>query len=105
MDYIPESDAIRAMARAIEDDVIPYTAEGYPRGQLWAISGMLRNLAIDMDNRVEDAAIETIQPVSMTLEVELEGDYLAQATMHHERLVDLIARQAPLNSGRALLGR
>lgn len=105
MDYIPDSDGIRAMTRSIVNDVIPRTAEGYPRGQLWAIVGLLDNLAVDLDHRGADATVSTIRPVPMVLGSPLQGDILAQAQKHHDELVALIARQAPLNSGRAVLGR
>jgi hypothetical protein len=105
MDYIRDSDGIRAMTRSIVDDVIPRTDQGYPRGQLWAIVGLLENLAVDLDNQESDASVSAIRPGRMVLGTLLEGDILAQARQLHDELVALIARQAPLNSGRAVLGR
>jgi hypothetical protein len=107
MDYIPDSEAIRAMTRTIESDVIPRTEQGYPRGQLWAIVGLLRNLAIDIDNAAADESVESIRPTALTFDAPriADDELLAAAQRHHEELLRLTARQAPLNSGRAVLGR
>ena len=54
MDYVSTAEVLRALVRTIEADVIPALSDGYKRSQLWAATGLLGNIANDLE-RAPDA--------------------------------------------------
>src|SRR4051812_45480030 len=49
MDYVSTAAVLRALVRTIEADVVPAVSDGYKRSQLWAATGLLGNIANDLE--------------------------------------------------------
>jgi hypothetical protein len=49
MDYVSAAAVLRALVRTIEADVLPAMNDGYQRSQLWAATGLLGNIANDLE--------------------------------------------------------
>jgi hypothetical protein len=49
MDYVTAPEVLRALVRMIEADVIPALGDDYLRSQLWAATGLLGNIANDLE--------------------------------------------------------
>lgn len=48
MDYISMSDALDTIVRTLETDVMSRVEDPYARGQLWASTGILANVAVEL---------------------------------------------------------
>lgn len=58
MDYLDTPRVLRAIVRSIETVVIPTVDDEFARSQLWASTGVLGNIANDLENdRAPSAAI------------------------------------------------
>jgi hypothetical protein len=49
MDYVRHAALLRAIVRTIEADVIPAVGDSFMRSQLWAVTGLLGNIANDLE--------------------------------------------------------
>jgi hypothetical protein len=60
MDYVSYPALLRAVVDPIEADVIPALTDGYKASQLWAVTGLLGNIANDLERLpapVQDGAV------------------------------------------------
>jgi hypothetical protein len=100
MDYLEPSEVLRAIARTIEDDVLPRVEDAYARSQLWSAAGLLANLAIDLApdapapgpalaGDLEDAlaAEPGLAEVAARLREELLQANARTASLHYRRAV------------------
>lgn len=94
MDYINVSDALDAIVRTLESDVMSQVADPYARSQLWASTGVLANIAIDLR---EGAGPDPVSPVPG----DTDADAAAQLLEHVRRTV---SRQASLHYKKAATG-
>src|SRR5262245_31557854 len=53
MDYVNTPALLRALINTIETDIIPALDDGYKRSQLWAATGLLGNIANDLERLPE----------------------------------------------------
>jgi hypothetical protein len=105
--------ALRALVRTIETDVIPTVTDAYARSQLWATTGILGNIA----NELEPAPAAGVAPAIATdlneflrafgLERALEPDGYGAgdaAALLRENLDYVIQGHASLHYRRAVSG-
>lgn len=95
MDYVDQATALRSITATIRNDVIPHLDHSYARGQLWAVIGLLANIAVELDCPEPGA---TVGP-------DASGeDLLAGALRHIAEIEAAIDRQVPLETERAIRG-
>jgi hypothetical protein len=111
MDYVSNSAVLRAIVRTIEADVIPALSDSYKRSQLWATTGLLGNIANDLelsDADLRGSVGEDLEGFlrSAGLERALEGsDGVADAAAAvRENLASVIGGHATLHYRRAVGG-
>lgn len=96
MDLIDHSSGLRAIVRSLEQDVIPVVHDEYVRGQLWATTGLLANIANELDPELDpgrNPAIDRGADAS-----HLTGEEL------HRSLLEAIATHSSLHYLKALGG-
>jgi hypothetical protein len=97
MDYVDQPTALRAIASAIRNDVIPHLDHAYARGQLWAAIGLLNNIAVELDQAESDIP-------SAVAAVDGTSELLAEAERLIADIEAAVDQQVPLETERAIRG-
>lgn len=110
MDYVPTPAVLRAIVRAIEGAVLPQVEDTYASAQLWASTGLLGNLANELEREGAETHLSIGDDVDAFLaavgfERALDGeDTAAAAAAISEDLEGVIAGHATLHYRRAVAG-
>ncbi|MGE2836876.1 hypothetical protein [Mycobacterium sp. SMC-4] len=94
MDYIDMSVALDTIVRTLESDVMSRLDDPYARGQLWASTGILANIAVDLRSGAGNT------PVAAT---PMAADAATAATLL-ESVRAAVGRQASLHYKKAATG-
>ena len=112
MDYVSYPALLRAVVGTIEVDVIPAISDGYKASQLWAVTGLLGNIANDLerlpapvqDGSVGDDLAALLRSAGLELALE-DGVGLADAAARvRDDLDNVIEGHATLHYRRAIGG-
>ncbi|MGE2716281.1 hypothetical protein ACQI4L_19680 [Mycolicibacterium litorale] len=90
MDYIAASVALDTIVRTLETDVMSRVADPYARSQLWASTGILANIAVDLrdgagPDPVESAPAGTDADAAARLLAKVRADVAKQASLHYKK--------------------
>ena len=111
MDYVNTAAAMRAIVRMIESDVIPVVTDGYKRSQLWAATGILGNIANDLElpadaprGSVDEDLAGFLRANDLAGALDDGAGAAAAAALLRENLDSVISGQATLHYRRAVAG-
>jgi hypothetical protein len=112
MDYVKTADVLRALVRAIETDVIPKVTDQYATSQLWATTGILGNVARELERPTESGLTPStgadvgayLRSIGLDHAVEGGEGAAAAAALLRENLGSVIEGHATLHYRRAVAG-
>jgi hypothetical protein len=90
MDYIDMSVALDTIVRTLESDVMSRVEDPYARGQLWASTGILANIAVDLRAGAGDAPVAatptpTDAETAAALLESIRAAVAEQASLHYKK--------------------
>jgi hypothetical protein len=109
MDYVETSHVLRALVQTIEKDVIPHVGDSFARSQVWAATGLLGNIANDLERDGSGGSVGedlTAFLGGAGLESALQdGDHVAEAAERiRDDLDQVIGGHVSLHYRRAVAG-
>lgn len=90
MDYITASVALDTIVRTLESDVMSRVTDPYARSQLWATTGILANIAVDLRDGAAPAPVSAT-PVGTNADdaaqllAKVRADVAKQASLHYKK--------------------
>lgn len=90
MDYISMPAALDTIVRTLESDVMSRVQDSYARSQLWAATGILANIAVDLragagPDPVLGASVTTDADAADTLLAQVRNTVAQQASLHYKK--------------------
>ncbi|QYB00285.1 hypothetical protein I1A62_04335 (plasmid) [Rhodococcus sp. USK10] len=108
MDFVSNASALRAIVHTIESDVIPAVTDGHAAGQLWAATGLLANIAAELDRLPIEADRSGVVGDDVDAALGLvpgeELDWSGAAESLSTALEEVIAKHRSLHYRRAVAG-
>ncbi|MEV8195490.1 MULTISPECIES: hypothetical protein [Rhodococcus] len=100
MDYLTHANALEAIVRTVEQDVIGRIDDAYARSQLWSTTGILANIARELTEADHESGVrscgstsddpntsstESLAIRATTLLEEVRAEVAAQRSLHYRK--------------------